>query len=266
MDVRNVLALLQRGENEKLEFKTSFKSDAIESIVAFANSKGGVLLVGVQDNAYVTGVTLGKESLQKYVNQIKQNTIPAVIPDMDIVTVDGKTALVITVAEYPVKPVSYRGRYYKIVIASPGKLYGDITLEKLKSKDYQSSLRNKLIAEAFYLTGNIEKYGSGFIRIEKELKEYPQISFEFKEIANAMQMTFYKQSSVGVNEGINEGVNEGIKSLYEFIKNNPSLRVSQMEKALNIPAKTLERWIKQLKEEDKIEYRGSKKRGGYYAR
>ena len=439
MDAQNVLTLLQKGESEKLEFKTSFKSDAIESLVAFANSKGGVLLVGVQDDAHISGVTLGKESLQNYVNQIKQNTVPAVIPDMDIVTIDTKTVLVITVAEYPVKPVSYRGRYYKrvhnsnhlmtpteisdmhlkmlnlswdahlypdgdidalnikkidkfieninqtgrfsieedrwttlqklkliqgrqptiaamllfanipermhirvgrfkdditiiddrqitdtlfeaveetmkfiktymmvayefhdeikrvekwdypitalreavlnavvhrdyqnpsdiqikiyddkIVIASPGKLYGDITLEKLKSKNYQSSLRNKLIAEAFYLTGNIEKYGSGFIRIEKELTSYPHVSFEFKEIANAMQITFYKQN--------NEGINEGIKSLYEFIKNNPSLRVSQMEKALGIPAKTLERWIKQLKEEDKIAYQGSKKTGGYYAK
>ena len=58
----------------------------------------------------------------------------------------------------------------KIVIASPGKLYGDMTIEKLQNRNYQSSLRNKLIAEAFYLTGNIEKYGSGFIRIENELK------------------------------------------------------------------------------------------------
>ncbi len=39
-----------------------------------------------------------------------------------------------------------------------------------------------------------------------------------------------------------------------------------IEKKLNIPAKTLERWIKQLKTENKIEYKGSKKTGGYYAR
>jgi ATP-dependent DNA helicase RecG len=41
-----------------------------------------------------------------------------------------------------------------------------------------------LIAEAFYLTGDIEKYGSGFIRIRKELKEYPTMKMEFDEIPN----------------------------------------------------------------------------------
>ena len=111
-----------------------------------------------------------------------------------------------------------------------------------------------MISSNFYLTGNTEKYESGFIRIEEELKEYPQVSYEFKEIANAMQITFFKNSS------------EGINSLYDFIKNNPSLRVSQLEKKLNIPAKTIEQWIKQLKNQEKIEYIGSKKTGGYFAK
>ena len=42
---------------------------------------------------------------------------------------------------------------------------------------YQSRTRNKLIAEAFYLTNNIEKYGSGYIRIRRELETYPEITF-----------------------------------------------------------------------------------------
>ena len=51
-----------------------------------------------------------------------------------------------------------------ITFFNPGKLFGDLTIEKLKGDDYQSRARNKLIAEAFYLTRDIEKYGSGFIR------------------------------------------------------------------------------------------------------
>jgi ATP-dependent DNA helicase RecG len=43
------------------------------------------------------------------------------------------------------------------------------------------SIRNKLIAEAFYLTKNIEKYGSGFIRIRKDLESYPNVSFDVEE-------------------------------------------------------------------------------------
>jgi len=60
--------------------------------------------------------------------------------------------------------------------------------------------------------------------------------------------------------------NEGIKSILEFIHNNPGKRVSQISELTNIPAKTIERWIKQLKEQGHIEFRGSKKTGGYYAK
>ena len=62
-----------------------------------------------------------------------------------------------------------------ITFFSPGRLFADLTIEKLKSDDYQSRARNKLIAEAFYLTRDIEKYGSGFIRVRGEIsKKSPQ--------------------------------------------------------------------------------------------
>jgi ATP-dependent DNA helicase RecG len=37
-----------------------------------------------------------------------------------------------------------------------------------------------------------------------------------------------------------------------------------MENKLNIPLRTLQRWLKELKEKDLIEYCGSKKSGGYF--
>jgi len=201
MDVKE---LILRGENETVEFKSSFKSDAIETVVAFANTKGGVILIGVDDSKRVVGLDIGK--------------------------------------------------YNSTLNTQHSTLYGDITLEKLKSKNYQSSLRNKLIAEAFYLTGNIEKYGSGFIRIEEELKKYPHVSYEFKEIANAMQITFFKKEVGGVND------------VYNFIKNNPSSKAPIISKSLNIAKRTVERYIKELKEKDMIEFIGSPKTGGYVAK
>lgn len=38
---------------------------------------------------------------------------------------------------------------------NPRKMFGDLTIEKLKRDDYQSRARNKLIVEAFYLTRDI---------------------------------------------------------------------------------------------------------------
>ncbi len=43
----------------------------------------------------------------------------------------------------------------------------------LKTDFYTASTRNKLIAEAFYLTKDIKKYGSGFMRMRKQISLYP---------------------------------------------------------------------------------------------
>ncbi len=49
--------LLQNGESEKLEFKTSFGREAIETLVTFANAQGGRLLIGVKDSGKKYGNT-----------------------------------------------------------------------------------------------------------------------------------------------------------------------------------------------------------------
>lgn len=72
--------------------------------------------------------------------------------------------------------------------------YGGLKLEELKSDNYKSRLRNKLVAEAFYLTGNIEKYGSGFIRIRKALRDYQEISFKAEEMSGGIWLTFTQES------------------------------------------------------------------------
>ena len=84
----------------------------------------------------------------------------------------------------------------RITIYSPGKLYGDLTIEKLRQNVYQSNLRNKLVAEAFYLTRRIEKYGSGIARIRQELASYSHLEFKIEEIANGILVSFIKS---GVN-------------------------------------------------------------------
>ncbi|MDP4269937.1 MAG: putative DNA binding domain-containing protein, partial [Bacteroidota bacterium] len=103
------------SESEQMEFKTSFNDEVIVSLVAFSNAKGGVVYVGVQDSGEVRGVRLGKETIQGWVNEVKNKTAPVIIPDLEIITVDDKLIVSLSVNEYPVKPVSTKGRYYKRV-------------------------------------------------------------------------------------------------------------------------------------------------------
>ena len=146
----------------------------------------------------------------------------------------------------------------RITIFSPGKLYGGLTIEEIKTDSYQSHIRNKLIAEAFYLTKNIEKYGSGFIRIRKELESYQEVSFDVEEVGGGILVTFSTLVS------ISEGVSEGVSSLLVCIRNKPGLRIPELSEQIHVPAKTIERWIKKLRDENRIVFKGAPKTGGYF--
>jgi ATP-dependent DNA helicase RecG len=53
------------NESQHIEFKPGFNEDVIETLTAFANTKGGKVLVGVDDNGQpVKNFTIGKESIQ----------------------------------------------------------------------------------------------------------------------------------------------------------------------------------------------------------
>ena len=124
----------------------------------------------------------------------------------------------------------------------------------IQTDNDQLRLRKKLIAEAFYPANNIEKYGSGFIRIRKALRDYPEIEFEIKEFAGGVMATFAQR------EGLNVGVNE----LLAYVESHPGQRAGEMAVAFKLTQRTIERWLKQLKEKGLIEFRGAPKTGGYY--
>ena len=113
-----LLQLMQSGESDILEFKQSLDKTVIESIVAFSNTKGGILLIGIKNDSTLLGVQIGLESIQNYINQIKNSTEPSLIIDIDKVIVDKKEVLFIKVDEFPIKPVSFKGKYYKRVTNS----------------------------------------------------------------------------------------------------------------------------------------------------
>ncbi len=66
--------LIQQGESENLEFKSGFNNELIETLVAFANTSGGKLLLGINDTKKITGVELNTESIQNWINEIKNKT------------------------------------------------------------------------------------------------------------------------------------------------------------------------------------------------
>ena len=64
--------LISLGESETLEFKLAFGKDVIETLCAFANHRGGVVIIGVSNEGKIAGVSAGLESPQIWINEIKQ--------------------------------------------------------------------------------------------------------------------------------------------------------------------------------------------------
>ncbi len=444
---------MQQGENEKVELKTSFSKVVIETLVAFANAKGGVVYVGVKDNGEVVGVDLGEESLQIWINEIKVKTTPSIIPDIDVVSLEGKTIARIKIQEYPVKPIACQGKFYKRVAASnhlmnasdisdlymksmqyswdaypyqdatfedlntekimqfiqkvnasgrfrlpmnpkealiklrlikddvptnaamilfskqdllynvhigrfktpstiiadnmvsgnlydvveksmeyivshikfafeitgkttqrteipeyplealrelllnaiihrdyqsstdiqikifdqsisffnPSGLYGDITIEDLKTDVYTASTRNKLIAEAFYLTKDIEKYGSGFIRIRKQIASYPTMAFNYRNEGYGFfaEFSYTQQKTTNdVTDSVTNNVADNVTEnrrlmILSLIKEDNKISITRISAKLNVTRRTIIRDIEVLKQKNLLVRVGSAK-GGHW--
>ena len=108
----------------------------------------------------------------------------------------------------------------------------------------------------------VEHLGSGLNRI---LEVYDKDSFVIKQ--NYMKNIFYKNETLlnGVVSGVvSGGVNGVVTELLEFIAKNPGMRANELSKHIDIPLRSVQRWLKQLKDENKIEFQGAPKTGGYF--
>ena len=107
----------------------------------------------------------------------------------------------------------------------------------------------------------VEHLGSGLNRI---LEAYDKDSFVIKQ--NYMKNIFYKNETPldgVVSGGVNGVVSGGVRELLEFIQTNPGLRANELSEHIDTPLRTVQRWLKQLKDENKIEFQGAPKTGGY---
>ena len=108
------LAIIAAGENAKIEFKRDDRNLRPEhlarEIVAFANMNGGVIMLGVEDDGTVSGVT--RRNLQAWLMDtvIGRFIDPQIVPDYDEFILDGKPIAIVTVPAGSAKPYAVRQR------------------------------------------------------------------------------------------------------------------------------------------------------------
>ena len=146
----------------------------------------------------------------------------------------------------------------RILFTSPGRIYGNLTIADLERDDYVSSIRNKLLAEAFYLMGEIEKYGTGFVRIRQWLKAYPDVGYEISEMGDffRIEVAHATVKDLKTRDGLPETLPVKLpetlpdlqKSIVLQMRSNPKVTYDQLAKANQKSREAIRKNIGRLKE------------------
>lgn len=99
MDKLELYETIAGGEDSFIEFKLdlSQRSDFAGEMVAFANTEGGYILLGVDDNGEVKGVDEPQQAEEAVMNLARNNCHPPLIPLVDKIATDDGVVLIINV-------------------------------------------------------------------------------------------------------------------------------------------------------------------------
>jgi predicted HTH transcriptional regulator len=111
MDYRDVNRLIEQGEGFEIEFKrkVSTPEKIARALIAFANTKGGHILFGVDDDGSVVGVESEKSEVDLISSAGLTLCLPEIVPQIDIVPFSGKDVIVAYVPESTDKPHYFTG-------------------------------------------------------------------------------------------------------------------------------------------------------------
>ncbi len=137
--------LLERGETETIEFKEVANKGFYKTISAFSNTKGGIILLGIDKNSNIKGAEQSNRFLEDLTNRIVNKL--AIYPDIETISIEGKRVIAIKITHSGYL-VSYEGRYYERV----GNTTREMNSEKLRTmllryKSWDSMTNNFPITE-----------------------------------------------------------------------------------------------------------------------
>lgn len=178
----------------------------------------------------------------------------------------GSVSSTVQIAIYPAR----------MAVTSYGKLPEGVKIADLK-KDHISVLRNPDIARVCFIRGMVEMLGTGTLRIIRDCRANGFAEPAWRETNNGVVLEF---PGLGVGEGVSEGVSEGVnvadivgvsegvnaelRKLIALVDVTPGMNAKQLAAAIGKGHSTVERYLKTLRENRLIEFRGAPKDGGYY--
>lgn len=118
-------------ESQRVEYKQNWRDDCLKVVSAFANSGGGVLFIGLDDQGTPTGLKNIKKLLEDIPNTIRNKL--GILSSVELNRESKEEIIKITVTPSSV-PISYNGKYY---------LRSGSTAQELHGKDLADFLIKK---------------------------------------------------------------------------------------------------------------------------
>lgn len=115
MNIEQLKNLINQSESVSLEFKSSTTQlkAAFETVCAFLNTKGGIVLLGVKNNGQLTGQDIKDATKQEIANEIRKIE-PAAQIEIDYVSLEShKQIIAIEVIKGNHPPYCYDGRPFE---------------------------------------------------------------------------------------------------------------------------------------------------------
>ncbi|MBI5464136.1 MAG: putative DNA binding domain-containing protein [Ignavibacteriales bacterium] len=106
MTYKDVDLMLEEGEGFELEFKRKVpgKEKIAKTLIAFANTRGGTILFGVDDDKRIVGVESEKEEIELIQNAGRYFCDPPIEPELEVVPYHGRDVIAAIVHESDTKP------------------------------------------------------------------------------------------------------------------------------------------------------------------
>lgn len=153
MNPEELAMLLEEGEGYKIEYKEGL-SGIDKDMVAFANSSGGRIFLGITDDKQIKGINITNR-LKTQIQDISNNCRPKVRIFMEKIEFQDKGILVVNVREGEDKPYECSSGFYKRIGAISQKLRRDEIMEFFKT---EGKIRfDELINEKFIYPQDFDK-------------------------------------------------------------------------------------------------------------
>ena len=133
MTKEDYIEIIDKGENSAVEFKSSLvKTNSLaKEIVAFANTNGGIIFIGVSDNGKIEGIEKNKNFEEWVADISRNNVIPSLNLNFSTFIINNKEIAVINIPKGKDKPYQTNDSKFLIRVGSTNRNASQAELMRL---------------------------------------------------------------------------------------------------------------------------------------